>query len=689
MFDERCHVLMVSGPKARILARLATFPTSLEAVWDVPRDLSLPGLSECLGVVRSALHSPLNELMKDGLVIERKAHVIGGGTRRRKVYHITELGRNEIDGVIIAPKKTVGELLGNPPGVVSLKGRDDLLSVLIEQEKIILTGLPGIGKTSLLRALADELVKSGKTVRFATMESFKDITMIFEEWGLELTNPDAVVNRTKGEILILDELQETSQRHLARLEMFADKVESLIMASRAPLPIAEGFDIIEIPPLEVVDAMQLLPEHLDDRKMIAERLGGHPLALQLHDEGADLPEAGSDLQNWVEDVVLAGLGDEIVALDELALLPVPVPAENLEHEEMLEDLDYHALLRWTHSGVELHHLVRNVRSTMLSQEDYANAAKYWSTIEGDLARLVEMHHILESEGDIESHLMVNAESLLVRNSAGLATLIGDAIMRHPSPHLHRLAAMVAIERGEGDVASEHLQHCDAPELIHSLAILEGRLEDTDFTNADPRFVLSEAARRMDDRLPGEPPNEDVIGALESIDLSGLEQDFRRVILVAVAHIKHAYYISIGDHKSALTIREGLLSITHEGDSQIQALNMRAEISETSSNSPSFDRLVDRAFQMSGLRAKMLQLSLLEIVDDARAESILNRIELPSEEARENMSSARRVAAMIWYWRAKLKTHSEYSSLAEAASLWRNSLCPKAAESVTNMLHRLG
>ena len=57
---------------------------------------------------------------------------------------------------------------------------------------------------------------------------------------------------------------------------------------------------------------------------------------------------------------------------------------------------------------------------------------------------------------------------MVRSSAGLAALIGDAIFRHPTPSLHRMAAMVAIERGEDDIASEHLSNIDAPDLEYSL-----------------------------------------------------------------------------------------------------------------------------------------------------------------------------------------------------------------------------
>ena len=151
---------MVSGPEARILARLATFPSSLESAWDVPREVCLPGLSEYLGVVRSALHAPLNELLSKKLIIERKTHVIGGGSRRRKVYHITEKGRTECEGVTILNKKKIGELLGNPPSQTILHGRDSLVQRLTSEKKLILTGLPGIGKTSLLRSIADKLAVS-------------------------------------------------------------------------------------------------------------------------------------------------------------------------------------------------------------------------------------------------------------------------------------------------------------------------------------------------------------------------------------------------------------------------------------------------------------------------------------------------------------------------------------------------
>ena len=679
---------MVTGPEARILARLATFPSSLESAWDVPRELCLPGLSEYLGVVRSALHAPLNELVKKKLIIERKAHVIGGGSRRRKVYHITEAGRAECEGIEAPSMKKVGELFGNPPNQTFLRGRDSLIQELKDKKKLILTGLPGIGKTSLLRGIADELVRDGKTVRFATMESFKDIVEIFSDWDLNFSSETAVLNSTKNEVLIIDELQEISLRHLGRLEIFVGKAEHVIMASRAPLPISEGFEIIDVPPLEVADAVELLPPHLDNRELVVQRLGGHPLALQMHDENSDLPEAGADLQEWVKDVVLSNLGDEIKVLDELSLLPVPVPCEFLQHEQYLLELDDFALLRWFESGVELHHLVRNVRSTMLSKQDHANAANYWSQLEGDLARLVEMHHVLNSGGDVESLLIRNAESLMVRSSAGLAALIGDAIFRHPTPSLHRIGAMVAIERGEADIASEHLSNIDAPDLEYSLSLLQGNFEVEVPDDADLRLLLSEATRRLDDRLPGNNANSEVIQLLEKIDISSVDAEMKKVVLVAIAHIRHAWFISEGNWSEAKYIRENLESLSHKEDPQLKAMNLRAEIAQTSANSPSFEKLIENAFSRTGLRAKMLQLSLLDKCDSSRAESILKKIELPSSESQMNLTSARRIAAMIWYYRAKHKTHNPFSSMAEAISLWKTSLCPNAAKDATELMHKL-
>ena len=75
----------LSSPQERLLRLLGLYSQTLEKAWDVTREISLPGLSESLGVVRSALNAPLNSLENEGLIFKRMAHVVGGGSRRRNV----------------------------------------------------------------------------------------------------------------------------------------------------------------------------------------------------------------------------------------------------------------------------------------------------------------------------------------------------------------------------------------------------------------------------------------------------------------------------------------------------------------------------------------------------------------------------------------------------------------------------
>ncbi len=90
---------MVDGTRLKILAHLSKFRDNYDHKWDVPREQSLPGIAEALGVVRSALHKPLTSLENKRLVTSRNAKVSDQGSRRRKVIHITELGLNIISDI--------------------------------------------------------------------------------------------------------------------------------------------------------------------------------------------------------------------------------------------------------------------------------------------------------------------------------------------------------------------------------------------------------------------------------------------------------------------------------------------------------------------------------------------------------------------------------------------------------------
>ena len=67
---------MAKPTEQRILVWLNQFDDSLKEAWDVPRENSLPGIVDSIGLVRSDLHVPLKNLQKENLIIVRQAHVI-------------------------------------------------------------------------------------------------------------------------------------------------------------------------------------------------------------------------------------------------------------------------------------------------------------------------------------------------------------------------------------------------------------------------------------------------------------------------------------------------------------------------------------------------------------------------------------------------------------------------------------
>lgn len=171
---------MLSRSQERLLRYLGGFPEGLEQAWDVPRDLSLPGLADAMGVVRSGLNQPLNGLLELDHVSVRVAHVLGGGSRRRQVYHITKAGRAWLE----ANPEHVDE--PSTPAVVpgfNLVGRDATISaletMLLSEGRAVLGGLSGVGKTAVLRAFEAMEVRNGVRVRWADADEFSDTLGVF------------------------------------------------------------------------------------------------------------------------------------------------------------------------------------------------------------------------------------------------------------------------------------------------------------------------------------------------------------------------------------------------------------------------------------------------------------------------------------------------------------------------------
>ena len=424
---------MLSETQRRLLLRLADFGTEVETAWDVPRTLSLPGLAEHLGVVRSAIHTPLKELETSGLVWTRSAHVIGGGSRRRSVIHLTPEGRERAEALAAegSPPEATGRALGPMPDPIHLHGRDAVVDSLVGQllagSNLQLSGLPGIGKTSLARAVAGALLERGFRVRWATCDSDSDAATIGSQWldGGGPRDPSAIASAATGQktVIILDEVQELHERHLegvtSLLAACTEYSTGVLVSVRAPSPFGTlgGFEEVRIDGLESDAAVELLADGVDAEiaEQVVEALGGHPLALHLWSPEEDVPGEGQEVQEFVQSTVLRRLSEAgLASLDELSLAPVPLSIAELSQGDGTVELDESAVLRWMDQLVEPHHLIRNVRratiATDVAQDIHSRGAEFWSQRDGTRARRMEAHHRLNSGEELDSCLLYTSPS---------------------------------------------------------------------------------------------------------------------------------------------------------------------------------------------------------------------------------------------------------------------------------------
>jgi DNA-binding MarR family transcriptional regulator len=337
---------MLSDTERGVLSRLSEFSEEIEASWDVPRALSLPGLADSLGLVRSSLNKPLSKLEEEGLVFTRVAHVIGGGSRKRKVIHITSLGREMVNTFENNLLIKNGKLFGTFPDISKIFGRENDKQILTKQifdgNSIFLSGLPGIGKTSLVRNIVPEILEFGWTVRWATCYSNTDISDIALQWTekkslRDISSLSSYCGKNKN-LLIIDEIQEVHPRHIDSigklLNQLKDSRASILVIVRSPNPLnyIEGFSEHRLLGLDEIEGKNLLPKDIDQVKAleIVSALGGHPLALHLWSPESELPEEVEAVQNFVESNVISKLTrDALLTLDELSLSPIPLDVNEI------------------------------------------------------------------------------------------------------------------------------------------------------------------------------------------------------------------------------------------------------------------------------------------------------------------------------------------------------------------------
>mgnify|MGYP001604664449 FL=1 len=722
----------------RILRWLESHPASLESAWDVPRSLSLEGIAEGIGVVRSALFQPMSALEEKGLLFTRQAHVLGGGRRKRKVIHITEQGRAFVlensDEKVSSRQDSSPKILGQAPTLTALFGREKETKLLLKHlhsgKQIHLRGLPGIGKSTLARSLAELMAKEGKEVRWAGIDAYTDVSVLMQRFGFEtaaMLDVSAYVSLFINQpetILIIDDIQSVSDRHKDAFTQFFSSLEEMniptILIGREPQPFTTEGPVLSLGPLETKQAIQLLGEEMGDEKRIeiAERLGGHPLAILMYDDSTPLPEESDDVRTYVEQVVLGEVTADVHdAMPPFIMLPFPVPAERMVIPDDVSLLDEHALLRWIPNdlSMEMQHLVRNVCRSNLSDDEldklHLESIKHWSQYSDSFSSIAEFHHrIQRGEQDIGSALSQQATVLMHERSGSFATLLDEAVLLQPENiELIGLATQHALNRAELNIAKEYLSQAeDDSKLDHlrlQIAHFEGKkgtiesfeesYQALEEPNEKLRLQLSVLSRALDD-LVGENTSEQ-LNLLERMMLDIVppeEPSVRQIVLTSIVVMKHSIALQKEDYTGASFLRDQLISIASEHDTLVQFLSAKASVAAAQPNTMQFALTIKEVERISEqLKPPLYKASLQLLLSEAlfetepyRAQHIHSTIDIAQIESVES-ATANRLVARWWALRSVLEPQQKIPSIREAILRFRLSGCPNRARGLSKQLHQ--
>ena len=697
---------MLPESQARLLRLLARYPEELVEAWDVPRELSLPGLSESLGLVRSALHEPIKALEEQGLVQTRNAHVIGGGNRKRSVVHLTAKGRQQASALVT----TAGHSM-EVETTDGLHGRESELTQLesaLSEGAVVLTGMPGIGKTALIKTLCPPK-------HYVAMDGSMDAQSLVATW-LEIDDApidlDAQLEMlSDSHTIAVDELQEVHPRHQegvhALLQGLIDSKVSVLIGVRAPSPFDNA---ITLSGLDAEASHKLLGEAIDfeTAQDVCEALDGHPLALHLWSPSDALPEASDAVQAFVDETVLSRIGEtERDDLDALSAEPRPVNSAHLD-DLNLNPLDDAALLRWPNGLVEVQHLVRNVRRVAWQEPEaiHLKAIERWRKIEDVDARWFEAYHMLMA-GQNPSEFIVEHESSILAQSAAAAALLDDVLHLLPAAHeMRTIAAKLALDRAEFAVAESYLSTLAEPNhlLLARLHRSQGNIAAADKADTMASAVVSKAeaaqmhlsrmAALIDDRLPDE------IGALDEVEkglsktkIGDLEDQQKRSAIVLVAILKHRIAILRNDAKSAAEVRNDLVELAGGEDPLTERLEHLESLILSEPDSPkrleaesAMRRLVGRTSEI--LQRVSLGLNLIQSQARTNPHGALTTLEkLQSLPLPMDLPAGRRLDALLWYWKGELEPEKRLGYWREAVHRFRRAECPRAARSLTAKLHK--
>ena len=599
-----------------------------------------------------------------------------------------------------------------------------MLELIINGENIFLSGLPGIGKTSLASGVVDEILHKGWNVRWATCYSNTDVYDISKQWlgGNPPRDRLAFISRLDKNktLLVIDEIQEVHDRHISNLKdlLFGLKAvkASILVIIRSPNPfsVVEGYSDFRLSGISEKDGRSLLPEYLTEEKadQIVKSLGGHPLALHLWNPESKLPEEVEAVQQFIESTVIEKLTSHgISTLDELSISPNPLDVGELFNSEGLFELDESAILRWHNKKFEPHHLIRNVRRLFWSENQtkslHHDAANNWSLKDGHRAQWMESYHRVKSQNFEKEWLLDKISQISQENTASAALIIDEALRFSEDSDYRMQAIDLAFERAEYDIAEAHLSDIEiSPKkqlLMARLFRIRGdtesasELENQAIEQLSPldkiRFQVSVLVRKYDDRLPGRLSKslaKEILSEINNIILLDISDRDRNTAELSLNLLKHAIALQISDLSLASQSRSKLEIMMSEDNETLVALDLRTRLTISNTSKLLNSSLESIRLFIDDCSDPLKKISLIHaVLEKTRGNHPVWVQELHNDlfnsPLRDDMAAYRRINAQCWYWRGILNSNLRLSCWQESIHRFRSAECTSAANELLDEL----
>ena len=689
---------VLTGPEERLLTALAGIEVDRNLRRDFPEELSMPGIAERLGVVRSALHNPISSLESKGLLDSIKSNVIGA-PRKKTVLLITKKGLEVVSNLGLIEEQTTK--------LNQLLGRDEEVEVLCHALEspgiVVLTGLPGIGKSSVARAVCSKLEQEKKEVGWHTGSRMTSTSSLIDSWT------DIPVSENFDEfedgldpnmIYVLDEAQEIHARHANNIRRLIENARhaKILVVTRSPSAFSsmEGALKITLEGLEIEFAARIA-DHLTEEQatQVAIALDGHPLAIQMWRDGDEVPTPGTPVADFISSTVLDRLDSNTAQeLENLILEPFPISRGDSLTDLSIKNLDDATILKWSGSRFESQHLIKHVKHASLDEDKvksiHERLVTRWSKIEGFEARGHEMHHRILSGQSVSKRL---AEDVFDNLGPIVAsTLLSDALDKEEREDLRILSARAAIALGEAKTAlriSEELtEQADRLKIeMESFRLLgkESRFraveEELLSKLGEPeksQLLIRGAIRLHDDRLPG-PMSRDlgdrIVQRLDRIEVQPAQLDAS--LLASDLILRYLVASNLGDAVKAAALRSGIVELIGEGHRRLEEIDLRLKLKTlTDINSE------DLKEKLSEIEGKHEKLRIIHWIFAAAGESaptwaIDSHKAIFLEDNPPIRREHARIEAFSWYWRGLYDRDQRLQYWSEAAARLRLIGCSNA------------